>query len=230
MLVRIIVCALVAGVLAGIVSALLQQALVVPVLLEAERYESGEIVHFGGHSEAGHDHDDDAHDHTEAKDNRHLITAVMTVAINLGYALLLIAAFYARSARPDLRQGMVWGLCGFIAFVAAPAAGLAPELPGTAAAALEARQFWWLITVVLAVFGLWLIAFVRQVWAIPVAAAAIAVPHIIGAPHPAAPIGPAPPELAAEFAARALAVGLASWAVLGAAAAWAWNWQGAEEI
>ncbi len=41
MLMRIIVCALVAGGIAGGASALLQQALVVPLIVEAELYETG---------------------------------------------------------------------------------------------------------------------------------------------------------------------------------------------
>jgi cobalt transporter subunit CbtA len=239
MLVRIIGCALLAGVVAGGLSAVLQQALVIPVLLEAETYESGEVVHFGGAaaapaaehshaSDAGHsDSAEAAHDHGEGGEGlqRHVVTGVMTVAINVGFAMLLVAAFYARDAQPDWRRGMIWGLCGFVAFMAAPSAGLAPELPGTAAADLESRQVWWVLTAVLAIAGLWLIAFVRTPWALPAAVAAFAIPHVVGAPHPEGWVGSAPPELAAEFAARVLAVGLVSWAVLGAVAAWAWGRQ-----
>ena len=117
MLVRIIGCALLAGVVAGGLSAVLQQALVIPVLLEAETYESGEAVHFGGAAAApaqGHSHASDAgqsdnaeaaHDHGASGDGlqRHVVTGVMTVAINVGFAMLLVAAFYARDARPDWR-------------------------------------------------------------------------------------------------------------------------------
>lgn len=245
MLVRIIACALLAGLIAGGASALMQQALVVPVLLEAEAYESGEAVHFGGPSaaDAGHVHDggEAGHDHGhghgaadgEAGDaamySRHLVTAVMTIALNVGFALILLAGFFARDTRPSLREGMVWGVCGFVAFMAAPAAGLAPELPGMAAADLEARQLWWAATVAMAAGAMWLIAFVRAPWALPLAIALLAVPHIVGAPHPEGHVGPAPPELGAEFAARVLAVGLASWVVLGAVTAWTWRRQGAEE-
>ena len=39
-----------------------------------------------------------------------------------------------------VRTALIWGICGFIAVSLAPAFSLPPELPGTAAAALGARQ------------------------------------------------------------------------------------------
>jgi cobalt transporter subunit CbtA len=221
MLMRIIGCALVAGSIAGGVGALLQQALVVPLILDAEVYEAG--------AAAAHVHAEDTarvHGATEAGAGRALTTVVMTVAVNVGFALLLLAAFHARDARPTLPEGLVWGVAGFVAFMLAPAAGLAPELPGSAAGPLAERQLWWAATAVTAAGALWLIAFVRAPWAVAAAVALLALPHLIGAPH-ADPAGAAPPELAAAFAARALAVGLAGWALLGAACAWAWSRQGA---
>lgn len=234
MLMRIIVCALLAGGIAGGVSALLQQALVVPLILEAEIYETagaGVAAHEhgagaeGGSATAGHVHGTAADGDGSGGDlSRHLTTAVMTIAVNVGFAFLLLAAFHARDARPGLREGLVWGVAGFAALMLAPAAGLAPELPGSAAGPLEARQLWWVVTAVSAAGALWLVAFVRQPWAWAAAAALLVAPHLAGAPE-AEGVGVAPPELAAEFAARTLAVGFASWAVLGAAAAWAWDRQ-----
>lgn len=235
MLMRIVVCALLAGLIAGGASAVMQQALVIPVLLEAEAYERGEAVHFGAANggeggqarDAGGDTEgDQAHgtaDGFAGLLSRHLVTTVMTIGINVGFAFILLAGFFARSARPTLREGMVWGICGFVAFMLAPAAGLAPELPGMAAAQLEARQIWWASTVAMAAAAMWLIAFVRAPWSLPVAIALLILPHAFGAPRPEGHVGPAPPELGAEFAARALAVGLASWAVLGAVTAWTWG-------
>ena len=219
MLMRIVGCALVAGGIAGGVGALLQQALVVPLILDAEVYEAGAAV--------AHVHADGmAHVHgaAAAGAGRVLTTVVMTVAVKVGFALLLLAAFHARDARPSLREGLGWGVAGFVAFMLAPAAGLAPELPGSAAGPLAARQLWWAATAVSAAGALWLIAFVQAPWAAAGAIALLALPHLVGAPH-AEPAGAAPSELAAAFAARALAVGLAGWAVLGAACAWAWSRQ-----
>lgn len=231
MLMRIIVCALLAGGIAGGVSALLQQALVVPLILEAEVYEAAGA---GGHDDGAVAHGDGAGAQADGAEadgeaaggqlSRHLTTVVMTIAVNVGFAFLLLAAFHVRDARPGLREGLIWGVAGFAALMLAPAAGLAPELPGAADGPLEARQLWWLATVVSAAGALWLVAFVRQPWAWGVAAALLVVPHLVGAPE-AEGVGVVPPELAAEFAARTLAVGFASWAVLGAVAAWAWDRQ-----
>jgi len=55
-----------------------------------------------------------------------------------------------------------------------------------------------------------------RIWAMwGTAVILLAAPHIIGAPMPDTLTGPAPPELGAEFAARALGTGLAAWAMLG---------------
>ena len=43
----------------------------------------------------------------------------------------------------------------------------------------------------------------------------ILAPHIFGAPEPTSFTGPAPTEIGALFASRALGIGLISWAVLG---------------
>jgi cobalt transporter subunit CbtA len=220
MLMRIIGCALAAGVIAGGASAFFQQALVVPLILDAEVYETGAAAAAHLHADGtAHAHDGAA----EAGLGRLLTTAVMTVAVNIGFALLLLAAFHARDARPSLREGLVWGGAGFVAFMLAPAAGLAPELPGSAAAALESRQIWWAATAISAAAALWLIAFARRPVALAAAVLLLAAPHIVGAPQPESHEGVAPAGLAAAFAARTLAVGFVSWALLGAMAAWAWG-------
>jgi predicted cobalt transporter CbtA len=48
-------------------------------------------------------------------------------------------------------------------------------------------------------------------------------PHIWGAPELASFGGIAPPELAASFAVRSLAVGMITWAVLGGLVATLWH-------
>jgi len=53
---------------------------------------------------------------------------------------------------------------GFVAFSLAPAAGLPLGLPGMAAAALEARQIWWVCTVAATAAGLALLAFPPAWW------------------------------------------------------------------
>lgn len=145
----------------------------------------------------------------------------MTVAFNIitytGYGLLLAAMISYAALKGSFtlsRQGIIWGLCGFIAVQLAPAIGLPPELPGTPAAELGPRQMWWMGTIVATSIGMGLIAFGRSY--LPLGGIAIMlVPHLVGAPHLDVFFGVAPPELAAEFATLSLGTSAAGWAVLG---------------
>lgn len=238
MLKSLLASALFAGLIAGLFSAALQLVHVVPLIHEAELYESGEIAHFGGAPAAGGGHDHGSHDH-EAHDHgaaghgegfdlrRAGLTTLFMILTFCGFALILVAGFAlaerAGLTRVDARKGLLWGLAGFAAVQLAPAAGLAPELPGSGAAALEARQLWWLFAAVATAAGLALIAFGRGAPALAGGAALIVLPHLIGAPHPDGYAGVTPPELAALFAARTLAAGLVAWAALGALAGHFWS-------
>jgi cobalt transporter subunit CbtA len=230
--------ALFAGCAAGLLAALLHFALVQDLILQAETYEAGEVTHFagagGGHAHDTHDHDHDhgaedhAHDHGGGGGflGRDGLTVAFTALIYVGYGLLLVAGFGVAASlgvRIGLREGLLWGIAGFAAFQLAPAAGLAPELPGTPAADLTARQIWWLGTVVATAGGLALMAYGRGVLVVAAGVVLLALPHLIGAPEAQGYAGVAPPELAATFAARVLAVGLAVWACLGALAGWFWD-------
>lgn len=242
MLKRMLASALIAGAAAGLIAALLQFIFVQPVLLHAELYEGGELVHFEGVIATPEDHGDEAvedgdaivdeheHDHgAEAEGidwHRDGLSVVFTVLVYSGYGLLLVSAFAIAGMlghRVTARQGLIWGIAGYIALQLAPAAGLAPELPGMSAADVYLRQAWWIATVVLTALGLWLIAFGRNWGAWGLAIVLIALPHVIGAPQPEAFFGPTPPELAGEFAGRVLAVGLVAWALLGLFAATLWQ-------
>lgn len=214
--------ALFAGVAAGLIAAVLQLVFIQPVLLQAERYESGELVHFGqaadhDHAAAGHD---DAHD-SGAPANaliRNGWTLIFSALLYAGYGLILVAAMgfaRARGVAIDTRSGLLWGIAGFIAVQLAPAAGLAPELPGAATADLVARQVWWAGTVAVSALGIAAIAFGRSPVHIGLGGVLLLAPHLIGAPEPEVLTGVVPPELAGAFAGRALAVGLAAWALLG---------------
>lgn len=239
MLSRLLTSALIAGAAAGLIAALLQLVFVQPVLLHAELYEGGELTHFVQPA-AAHDHgatmaanahppaaSDDAHPVTAGFEPlRDGLSILFSIVVYGGYALLLVAVIAlaeSRGHRVTARLGLLWGLAGFIAVQLAPAFGLAPELPGMAAADITQREIWWLATVLLSAGALWLIAFGRNwlAWAPAIAMAAL--PHLIGAPHPAEMTGPTPPELAAQFAGRALGVGLVAWVLLGLFTAALWS-------
>jgi cobalt transporter subunit CbtA len=146
------------------------------------------------------------------------------VLVGVGFGLLLSGAFALRQGlgggRIDARSGVLWGLGGFAAFALAPAFGLPPELPGSLAGDLAARQAWWLATAAATAAGLALIAFApRPAWKLA-GAAALALPHVVGAPAPAHLGGAAPPELAASFAAASLVAAALFWIVLGGVGGW----------
>ncbi len=208
---------LVAGLMAGLVAALMQLIFVVPVLMDAELYETGALTHFGGASSAA------VHDHTHSADGnlmRTVLTVLANIATFIGWGLITTVAmvFAARAGHlPTLKTGLIWGISGFIAVHLMPAMGHAPELPGNAAADLSARQIWWVFAVLVSAIGLAIIGFGKGVLAITGGMVVLLIPHLIGAPHPEGFTGPAPPELAGEFAARALAANAFAWATLGAA-------------
>jgi cobalt transporter subunit CbtA len=226
---RALIAALVAAVVGCAVVTAAQQAVVVPLILKAETFENAAPAPAapaqaakseGGHSHApgtpaDHHHDADAWAPADGIE-RIAYTALANLGASLGFALLLVAGFTLAGREVDGRKGLLWGAAGFACFTLAPAIGLAPELPGSAAAALEARQIWWVGTAIATGVGLALIVFGRHVALKILGVAAIVLPHVVGAPHP--PVGEAggvPPELAAQFAVLSLAVAALFWGVLG---------------
>ena len=227
MLKRLLVSALFAGFATGLIAAALLQVFVTPVLLEAELYETGELVHFGGSGGTALEHDHDSHEHAEGEGgDRALLSLGAAISTNIGYALILVAAmaFAERSGHSiSARVGILWGFAGFVAVQLMPAFGHPPELPGNAAADLQGRQMWWALTVLASSLGLACIAFGKN-WAIWAAGiVALALPHLIGAPHPEVLTGPTPPEIAGLFAGRSLGVGLMVWVTLGCLAGYFWS-------
>lgn len=225
MFARIVTSALFAGVAAGFIASLLQLYFVQPVLLHAELYESGELVHFGANAVAA-----SAHQEFGGIDLlRDGLSIGFTIVIYCGYALILVAAM-ALAERKDAvitaRTGIIWGIAGFLAVHFAPGFTLAPEVPGVAAADVYARQAWWFGTVAAAAIALWLIAFGRSWAAWGVAVVLLLLPHVIGAPEPDQFTGPVPTELGALFASRALGIGLAAWVLVGLFAGHFWKREG----
>ena len=221
---RILVSGLFAGFAAGLIAAALQLVFLQPVLLHAELYETGKLTHFGATQAAGA-----AAVPAGLDPMRDGLSVLFSALIYCGYALILVAAMALaaeRGVRISVRQGLLWGLAGFLAVHFAPAVGLPPELPGSAAADVALRQIWWFGTVGATAAGLALIAFGRGWIAWGAAALLIVAPHIVGAPHADGFAGPVPPELAGLFAGRALGVGLVAWALLGLFAAFFWLREG----
>lgn len=220
MLIRIVVSALFAGAVTGLLAGLLQFVFIQPVLLHAELYESGTLVHFGAASAPA---DAELPGFDLMRDSLNFLFSMLTYT---GYALLMVAAISVAEEygpRVDARQGIIWGIAGYVVFHLAPAFSLPPEVPGVAAVDVGARQIWWFATAGATALALALIAFGRSWMTWGIAVILLLAPHVIGAPEPEQLIGPVPPEIAALFAARALGLGLAAWVMLGAFSGYFWQ-------
>jgi len=216
---KLVTSALFAGFAAGLIAAVLQIALLVPLILEAELYETGVLVHFADTTTPMSDVE------WEYDWVRNGLTALATVAVYIGYALVLVAGMAFAQMKGILitaRGGILWGLAGAAAFNLAPALGLPPELPGMIAADLAPRQVWWAGTVIATIVGLSAISFGKGWLPWGIGIVIIAIPHLIGAPIPDVFGGSVPPELAAEFAGRSITVGAIGWVGLGVLTAYFW--------
>jgi len=233
MIVRYLLAALVAGLIAGALQTVVQHAKVVPLILEAEKYEGGAPaahVHTSGLelsivTEARAQAATETEQHAaEAEIPRHaLVHAINALVADLvavagaGFALLLMAAVVFTGRSLTVVNGALWGAAGWLTFHLLPSMGLPPELPGFPAADLFDRQVWWTGTVVATAVALYLIVLRKE----PVAKAAgvvvMLVPHVIGAPQPTDITSNVPAILAAEFAVATLSAGLLFWIVLGLA-------------
>jgi cobalt transporter subunit CbtA len=140
---RILSGALIAGLAAGFLAALLTLWTLTPLIVEAETYEHGVAHAHADGSEHVHASPEDA---GASLPSRALGTVAMTLVAYAGFGLALGAgmAFAARNGQaPHARAGLLWGLAGFAAVQLAPAVGLPPELPGAVTAELAARRAWW---------------------------------------------------------------------------------------
>ena len=223
---KFLITSLFAGAAAGLIAGILQLIFVHPVLLHAELYESGQLVHFGAEAVSAHP------DLPGFDVVRDVMSVVFTMLTYTGYTLILVALMSIaeeRGAQIDGRTGILWGIAGFVTVHFAPGLTLAPEVPGAAAADVGARQVWWWSTVVAAGIAMWLLAFGRNWTMWGVAVILLAAPHLIGAPEPDIFTGPVPTELGALFAARAFGVGLVAWVLVGSFAGYFWQREGARE-
>ncbi len=226
MLRRILFAGVLAGIAAGVIISVVQTLSVTPLILEAEKYESGVYVTApaarpwqmepapsaaDGRGEGG----DEAAWQPEDGLERTLYTVLANALTGVGFGFVLVAGF-ALARRPvDWRRGALWGLGGFAVFSLAPALGLPPELPGMAAANLAARQLWWSATVAATGIGLALIVFSPRAALKGLGAVLLVAPHAIGAPHPEHFAGTVPAELAAEFVMASLLASALFWTALG---------------
>ncbi len=239
MITRILSVGLLAGLLAGLAVAALQHFTTTPLILKAESFENapsapekhatswmmGEarliLVHANKpSSEAGAENEWAPHDGWE----RTAFTSLATVATGVGFAFILLALMVFARENITLNTGIAWGAAAFVAAGLAPAFGLSPKLPGSATAALEIQQLWWLLTAVVTAIGLACLLRTTSSITRVAGVALIALPHIIGAPQPHELTSAVPAELAGHFAATSLGVQATLWALIGAGIGIFWQW------
>jgi cobalt transporter subunit CbtA len=230
----VLVVGLLAGLAAGLATAALQHVTTVPLILAAEAYEeamlpAGAGMALAAHGDATADGDDPGHVHeAEAWSpadgiERTLSTLAATIVSAVGFALVLMAAMIFAGERITATRALAWAAAGFAATGLATGLGLAPELPGSAAGDLLARQAWWFGTALATAAGLYAMLKVRTAPALAIGAALLVVPHLIGAPHPDAYGSTVPAEIAAHFASSSLVVHGVFWALVGAAVGVFWQ-------
>lgn len=243
MMMRVLSVGLLAGLLAGVVVATLQNFTTTPLILQAETFENAEpekkaslrqdLIVRTVASDMPHFilvHSDGGHDHGGAKEwapadgaERILSTSTATIGAAIGFAFLLIGGMLLAGDTINERNALAWAAAGFVVTGLAPGAGLSPELPGMPAGDLLARQAWWVLTAGLTALSLWLFLRTDNVGLKLVAILLLIAPHILGAPHPHdGEASRVPAELAARFAAMSLAVHAVLWIATGIAVGLLW--------
>lgn len=236
---QIVFSSVVSGLVAGMLITVIQLVTVIPMVFEAETYETagssaqgviiyainksaqgsatqGTVqVHDSSHGHAEGDHHHGANEWApEDGFERNFYTTMTNVLAAIGFALFLTIC-YLFVGNIDWRKGLLWGLGGFVVFQLAPALGLPPELPGTEAASVSARQLWWVATVLATSAGLLLLVFNSSSLFKIAGMLLISLPHLIGAPQPEIHSALAPPELTTNFIMVTMMVGCVFWVMLG---------------
>jgi cobalt transporter subunit CbtA len=226
MLKLVLAVGLLAGLAAGLATAVLQHFTTVPLIMAAEVFERASSPDGDG---AAHDHGASDHGAGAATWSpadgleRTLSTGTATVISAVGFALVLIAVMLLASEEITPTSALAYAAAGFAATGLATGIGLPPELPGSAAGDLLARQAWWFGAAVATAAGLFLLLKRRGALAKAAGALLLVAPHAIGAPAGGVAATGAPAELAAHFASTSIGVHAAFWALVGTAVGVFWR-------
>ncbi|MEQ8828374.1 MAG: CbtA family protein [Alphaproteobacteria bacterium] len=235
---RLFGAAFAAGIVAGLAISAIQEFTTTPIILHAEEYENAgteaaipeatlpetAVFRVAGtgafhgftiyKAHSGEDHGDESWGPEDGLE-RSLFTAGTNITMGIAFALMLTAAFAVHGGAITGRIGLLWGIGGFAVFTLGPNLGLPPEVPGSMAAELGARQLWWIGCAAATGIGLCLMVFGRKLPLTILGVLILAAPHIVGAPQPAEIGGGVPPEIAGHFAAASIVVAAIFWVMLG---------------
>ncbi|AKH99763.1 cobalt transporter subunit CbtA [Hoeflea sp. IMCC20628] len=231
MIVRLLLAALAAGLIAGMAMTPAQYLKTIPLIMQAEAYENGEVPHSHGETENavaapaaeayGHSHGAESHtDDSMLGFGRFWDTVLANLVAGAGFALMLAAAALLTGigfpeGREGVTRGLLLGAAAWFCVQLAPSMSLPPAVPGFPYADLGDRQGWWMITVAASAVGLWCIA-MRPEWLVKVVGVVLIVaPHVWGSPVPEDLSSEVPAYLASAYAAASLATTLFFWLLLG---------------
>jgi cobalt transporter subunit CbtA len=212
---RLVLAALIAGMAAGFLYSGVQYVRTTPLIIAAEIFESAPAHDHGAAATT------DIHEHAETAWapadgwQRTLSTTLSSMITGAGFAILLASVSLLTGFPITPKNGLIWGLCGFLAVTIAPGAGLVPELPGMPAGDLIARQVWWVATIIATGGGIFLIATKRELAWLAAAVVLIALPHVVGAPQPVTHQTTVPAGLAASFVGNTIAASAVLWSLIG---------------
>ncbi len=211
---NVVLAAALTGLVVGLVLTAIQAFSTVPLILEAETYEVAEAAATPAAGAPAHEHEEEAWAPADGFP-RFAFTLLANVVTAIGYALILIVAAELAGGIAGWRQGLLWGLAGFVVFTVAPGLGLPPELPGMPAGPLDARQVWWIATAAATAGGLALLFLRRSLPAAAIGLALIVLPHLVGAPKPDSFATDVPEGLHHDFVVAVVVSSLVFWSLLG---------------
>jgi cobalt transporter subunit CbtA len=197
---RLIWAALAVAVLVGSAQTGVQQLQAVPIILAAEQFESQKVevaaptvapaaTTAHAHSDgAAHSHADEAEAWAPADGIERLSwTWVANVLHAFSMALLVFAVMGASVFRGSKLRSLAlaaWvAAAGWLTFHFWPSLGLHAEIPGMDAARLGSRQGWWMLAAGSAALACISVALLRSQLRWVAAAAWLALPYVVGAPH-----------------------------------------------
>jgi cobalt transporter subunit CbtA len=237
---RLIWAALAAALLVGTVQSGVQQWQAVPIILAAEAYEGQKAMETAAPvAAAPHAHTEGvapahAHEHGAAEEwapadgaERLFWTWTANVLHAFSMALLVLAVMgvclWRGASQRSLPLALLVALAGWLSLHFWPSLGLPAEIPGMDAARLGSRQGWWVLAASSAGLACASVAALRSPLRWAAAAAWLALPFVVGAPHitadPLAGFSGATQaqlrELGAQFVWATTWVSLSFWASIG---------------
>ena len=223
MLKKLILTAILSGLIGGIALNTLQFMTTIPLIHHAEVFEGKGLINYTNQHKVSTAMaskiqkkpttiEEEAwapQDGTE----RTVWTLIADIILATGFSFILLA-IYLFINNLTLNKALGIGIVSYGIFFFLPSLGLHPELPGTVAASLNARQTWWIGTVVGSAIGFGLIFFNKNTIVKLIGLAIILLPHIIGAPMPLMHAGSAPYKMLESFEYGSFAINGVFWILL----------------